>query len=303
MRVSNFLGVPNAQINDYVQKLSLYQRRKQQGHEVSLPEMPAFTFSEKADVSNKENARRDSLIARIDEQILQWQGIPEPKDDQASQNVAQDSDSDSNYRKQPKQSCNTTIKVGEPQQSELAARGYSALILEDALGATAWRTEKGDPMSVKTYGWRLVRSTLVANPHLIIPVSKSIKRSIIRKSDILYIGISDGGVEEMIAKANLRVPHQVSQAAHHHPQKALAYSVWQCDKPYIHIYGQTHDPRVCICKVKTKQLLVCATAVEDNGGIIVVPVRVDSFLWQPDCVNELKAYAEFARQMVKEDLT
>jgi hypothetical protein len=289
MKASNFLGVPNAQVNSYIQQLSFYQNRIARGHGVALPEMPTFTFPNECDT------KHDSLIHMIDEELLQWRARRIEGD---SRSLGTAHSTASHYTEESQQSRRSPVREGELQKSDLMARKYCALMLEDSIGNMVRRTEKGDPLSVKTYGWRLVSSKQVANPHLVIPFSEIKKQSNINECTLVYIGIGDDGVDAIFKGANKGMTNQFSEASSPHPQEALGYSAWRCDESKITADAVIHDARICVCKDKTKQVLVCATARDGQGTEMIVPVRVETFVWRPEGIEEVNAYAEFASQVV-----
>jgi hypothetical protein len=313
MKVSNLMGVPNAQINAYIRKLGFYQSRVARGHRVALPEMPTFAnfFNEDSD---EEGA---NPIDQFDSsEPSEWGEMGDETEDYHVRRSSHFTDHsvDSNYTTtaaQSLQSRKIPALEGKSQRAELLARKYGALILEDTcIGNSVQRTPKGDPLSAKTYGWRLVGAKQVVNPLRIIPFAETLnikqdggegeKADEDSNTKLIYIGV--GGyddLEKILQDMSTGPSDKLREASSENPHVALAYSTyssWRCKKSKSAI----HDPLDCVCENKTKKMIVCATATDQSDDAAVVPLRVETFVWRPQDVDELQAYADFAKDVACE---
>ncbi|KAF2750878.1 hypothetical protein M011DRAFT_186416 [Sporormia fimetaria CBS 119925] len=177
------------------------------------------------------------------------------------------------------------------QESSIHARKYIALILSDVVGKTDKRTEKGDPMSVKTYGWRLIESETLANPYLVSDFSSSMclgpEVSALINTVVVHLGLGAGtnDVLKGLLSGEIRAEMEWKVS----PHETLVKSAWVCR-------NAEHDARVCGCGCKTKRVLVCAVK---GHGMAVMPLRIDKYVWSPDAVAQVEAYAESAKVVVE----
>ncbi|KAF2281219.1 uncharacterized protein EI97DRAFT_454427 [Westerdykella ornata] len=189
----------------------------------------------------------------------------------------------------------------EPQKSALYARAYAACIFEDLTGNTVRKTVAGDPQSVKTYGWEMVSSEQVGNPHLAIAFDESAKAGVKDHVSLVYLGAPQSEFEMLMKRMlNDGSLEGVKGWTSRNPHEALALGEWECHNPRPASAidadrNAAHSSQECTCKEKTKRVLVCAVR---KGEDQVLPLRNETFVWRPKSVEQIKAYAEFARDVV-----
>jgi hypothetical protein len=170
------------------------------------------------------------------------------------------------------------------QKAELLAREYEMCMTDNVIAV-----QKESKAGYEKYGWRLVRSESVLNPH--------IDASQASGSDILYIGVGSSAQQTL---HNVMNGVSMVSRSSRDPQKALAFSRWRCVKDGEDL-GLKHAPsrhvaKLCLCAGKSKKVLVCAVRTDGMG---VVPLRIETVVWRPGSVGEVRAYAEYVLKLVK----
>jgi hypothetical protein len=273
MKVEYFLGVPHAQVNAYLQKLNLYQIRAARGHAATVPEFPEF-------VLNPPTSKHDSVVESVD-----LEAAKNRVGDRSSRCTASSSYSGGLPQEEPR------MRSGASQKASLYAMRFASCIMEDEIPYILKRTDIGDPASVKTYGWRLIHSEPVLNPQLAIPFTE--RKWTLEyngkdaETNLIYMAFPSVNVDiNTLITEVLKGSERVQWSRHLH--KALIYSSWNC--------AHGHEAKSCMDADKYKRVLVCAALPDQSGKML--PLRVDTFVYKPEGIGEVRAYAEFARSCI-----
>ncbi|KAF2648947.1 hypothetical protein K491DRAFT_735918 [Lophiostoma macrostomum CBS 122681] len=291
----------------------------------------------------------DGQEARNVEPVLKrWDDIAQPapslsNDNDDAESKAQQHDTHTHDSDQTNTDPKPTIlplpQAPQVQNATMLSRHYAASIISGFIGPTTQKTYLGDVTSVKTFGWRMIKSEQMLNPRRAqafadiddAAVSQEKGEAVVVR--LVYVPMGKGAITEFRegskagAEMRLRLggedidtdmdtdidmlgdgvgvsvrPRKWSFNAH----EALAYSAWVCP---LSLLRKDHDGERCVCRDKVKRVGVCAMLCVAYGGRIegglervdrgsVLPLRLETFAWIPGSVEEVRAYAVFAREAV-----
>lgn len=323
MKATNFLGIPHAQVNAYIQKLNFYQIRAMRGHNITIPELPAFLLNKShrsQAFQGPSTSRNDRFRERAPDRWNGHKHVPT----RASKATIETIDSCYSAGNEPVRDSGAErrINVDGGQRAAMYARTYASCIMASEVGNTIQKSHRGDPNSVKTYGWRMVLSEQVLNP--IVGVEFTERKWMLERqrggarveTQIIYVAVPDIGSDLKLLEKVRKCFNEVRSEFHAH--RALGWSTWRCDNRARRVgtdaalaalegvedkVNEHHDARNCTCKNKTKRLLVCAVLPQEVGTtkVVVLPLRFETFAWMPETLEELLAYADFARKVVEKE--
>jgi hypothetical protein len=249
--------------------------------------------------------------------LRQWDDIMEPassSEDTKGKKQEQDVHQDEERKRQTR---HTDRQQPPVQQSTMLARQYAADMISGFVGNTVKKTRVGDVNSVKTFGWRMIKSEQVINPHRLqafVDIDESImdldETVVVRLVYLPLIkgtettGFRDSGNAGM--RMRLKETLDRARKGSFNPHEALAHGEWICPRSLL---KKDHDVRGCVCRDKVKRVGVCAMLCVAYGGRVeggleraergtMLPLRLETYAWIPGSAEEIRAYAEFAREAV-----
>ena len=200
------------------------------------------------------------------------------------------------------------MKISEQYQpTTLRARDYLDTMLAATLGPTIPLLPYNE---ARGQGWRVLSCTNVINNLRYSRFTSELGKSAVQ---IVFLGrrqlaASTNNLNVLTGEGFTAGQEMGGYRFSRGLIKPLAYSRWDCSTvalpPRPH-----HDARKCFCPTKTKSVLVCAIVrgamtrnVGDDmivqEGRYVLPLRIETFGWRPQFVEEVARYAEYARSII-----